>query len=273
METPRVTLANGTTMPLIGFGAYQVRPGKQAANAINIALEAGYRSIDTAALYNNEADVGRTVRESGIRREQLFITTKLWNTDQGRRLAPDAFDASLELLGLDYVDLYLIHWYRPATSVETWRVMEEIYASGRAKAIGVSNYQIAHLEELAATAKIMPMVNQVELHPYLAQTQLRDYHARHNIATEAWGPLMQGGQVLRDQVVTAIAQSHGRTPAQVVLRWHVQQQIVAIPKSVTPERIRENLAVFDFELSDDEMKLMASLDREHRVGPSPDKRR
>ncbi|MEU6391001.1 aldo/keto reductase [Streptomyces sp. NPDC046939] len=267
---PTVTLNNGVTMPQLGFGVFQV-PDDETTAAVATALEAGYRSIDTAAIYGNERGVGRALAESGIAREELFVTTKLWNADQGYDTTLAAFDASLDKLGLDHVDLYLIHWPTPARDLyaDTWRALEKLYADGRARAIGVSNFQPAHLERLLAEGSVVPAVNQIELHPGLQQRELRDFHARHGIVTEAWSPLAQGA-VLKDEAVTAIAARHGKSPAQVVLRWHLQIGNVVIPKSVTETRIRENLDVFDFELSADELAALAATDRGLRTGPDPD---
>ncbi|GAA4489982.1 aldo/keto reductase [Rhodococcus olei] len=269
-SVPNVTLNNGVTMPQLGFGVFQV-PDDETAAAVANALEAGYRSIDTAAVYGNERGVGRAVAASGIPREELFVTTKLWNEDQGRDRTLAAFDASLDKLGLDHVDLYLVHWPAPARNlfVETYRTLETILADGRARAIGVSNFQIPHLTQLLERTGITPAVNQVELHPGLQQAELRAFHAKHGIATEAWSPLAQGA-VLTDRAVRTIAEAHRVTPAQVVLRWHLQTGNVVIPKSVTPVRIRQNLDVFGFELTGADMAALAGLDRGLRTGPDPD---
>jgi diketogulonate reductase-like aldo/keto reductase len=266
---PNIKLNNGVEMPQLGFGVFQV-PDAETTAAVATALEAGYRSIDTAAAYGNEGSVGRAIAESGLPREELFVTTKLWNADQGYESTLRAFDNSLDLLGLDYLDLYLIHWPVPAREryVETWQAFEKLYADGRVRAIGVSNFQPAHLEKLGG--EVVPAVNQVELHPYLVNEEVRRYDAEHGIATEAWSPLAKGGDLLADPVVTALAREHGRTPAQLVLRWHLQLGNVVIPKSVTPSRIRENLAVFDFELTPDEVAQLSTLDRGERTGPDPD---
>ncbi|MDX2647206.1 aldo/keto reductase [Streptomyces sp. PA03-1a] len=268
--TPDITLNNGVTMPQLGFGVFQV-PDADTATAVTSALESGYRSIDTAAIYGNEAGVGQALAASGIARDELFVTTKLWNGDQGYDSTLAAFDASLAKLGLDHVDLYLIHWPAPArdTYLDTWRAFERIHAEGRARAIGVSNFQPAHLQRLIDNGDVVPAVNQVELHPQLQQAELRAFHARHGIATEAWSPLAQGA-VLKDPVITGIAGRLGRTPAQVILRWHLQLGNVVIPKSVTPERIRENLDVFDFVLSDADVAAITALDNGTRIGPDPD---
>ncbi|MEU1537168.1 aldo/keto reductase [Actinacidiphila glaucinigra] len=268
--TPDITLNNGVTMPQLGFGVFQV-PDADTAAAVTAALENGYRSIDTAAIYGNEAGVGQALAASGIARDELFVTTKLWNGDQGYDSTLAAFDASLAKLGLDHVDLYLIHWPTPArdTYLDTWRAFEKIHAEGRARAIGVSNFQPAHLQRIIDNSDVVPAVNQVELHPQLQQAELRAFHARHGIATEAWSPLAQGA-VLSDPVVTGIADRLGRTPAQVILRWHLQLGNVVIPKSVTPERIRQNIDVFDFALSDADIAAITALGSGTRIGPDPD---
>ncbi|MDX2851250.1 aldo/keto reductase [Streptomyces sp. PA03-3a] len=269
-NVPDITLNNGVTMPQLGFGVWQV-PDDEAATAVATALEAGYRSIDTAALYRNEQGTGRAIAASGIPREELFVTTKLWNTDQGHDNALRAFDASLGKLGLEYVDLYLIHWPAPARGLylETWRALEKIHADGRARAIGVSNFPVDLLRHLLDEGGVAPVLNQVELHPHLPQTELRAFHAGHGIATEAWSPLGQGRGLLDEPALAAIAAKHGRTPAQVVLRWHLQIGNVVIPKSVTPSRIRENIDVFGFELDGEDLAAVDALDNGGRLGPDP----
>ncbi|MER7955193.1 MULTISPECIES: aldo/keto reductase [unclassified Streptomyces] len=269
-RVPSLTLNNGVEMPQLGFGVWQV-PDDEATRAVATALEAGYRSVDTAAIYENETGTGRAIAESGIPREELFVTTKLWNSEQGHDTTLRAFDASLDKLGLDYVDLYLIHWPVPAKDayVDTFRAFEKIYADGRAKAIGVSNFLPEHLERLIGETSVVPAVNQIELHPHLQQRTSREAHARHGIATEAWSPLGQGRGLLEVPAIVAVAQKHGRTPAQVVLRWHLQTGNVVIPKSVTPSRIRENIDVFGFELDDEDMAAIAVLDEDRRLGPHP----
>ncbi|MFF1421316.1 aldo/keto reductase [Streptomyces sp. NPDC058280] len=269
-SVPHVVLNNGVTIPQLGFGVFQVDDAR-STDAVLTALEAGYRSIDTAAVYRNETGVGRAIASSGLSRDDLFITTKLWNDDQGYESALAAFDASLDRLGLDHVDLYLIHWPTPARGLylDTWRAMEKLLADGRARSIGVSNFQPAHLQRVLDETGVAPAVNQIELHPALQQAELRDFHAQHGIATEAWSPLAQGA-VLEEEAITEIAGRHEKTPAQVVLRWHLQLGNVVIPKSVTPARIRENIDIFDFELSAGDMDALATLDRGLRTGPDPD---
>ncbi|MFI8255237.1 aldo/keto reductase [Streptomyces filamentosus] len=270
VSIPAVTLNDGVEIPQLGFGVFQV-PDAETTAAVSSALEAGYRSIDTAAIYGNEAGVGKALAESGIAREELFVTTKLWNADQGYDATLRAFDDSLAKLGLDHVDMYLIHWPTPARDLykETWKAIEKLVADGRVRTAGVSNFQPDHLKRLIDGADLVPAVNQIELHPGLQQAELRAVHAELGIATEAWSPLAQGA-VLGDEPITAIAARHGKSPAQVVLRWHLQLGNVVIPKSVTPERIRQNLDVFDFALTDDEMTAIAGLDRDLRTGPHPD---
>ncbi|MFC7496371.1 MULTISPECIES: aldo/keto reductase [unclassified Nocardioides] len=267
---PSITLNNGVTIPQVGFGVFQV-PDDETTTAVRHALDAGYRAIDTAAVYGNEAGVGRALAESGLPRDDVFVTTKLWNADQGYDATLRAFDQSLGRLGLDVVDLYLIHWPAPAHDLypESWRAITRLAADGRIRAAGVSNFQPSHLQRLLDTSDLMPVVNQIELHPRLQQAELRAFHADHGIATQAWSPLAQGA-VLDDPTLAGIAQRHGRTPAQVVLRWHLQLGNIVIPKSVTPTRIRENLDVLDFELTADEMAAIATLDRDLRTGPHPD---
>ncbi|MFF8375918.1 aldo/keto reductase [Streptomyces sp. NPDC015661] len=267
---PTVTLNNGVEIPQLGFGVFQVADDATTA-AVTSALEAGYRSIDTAAVYGNEAGVGRALGASGLAREELFVTTKLWNADQGHDATLRAFDDSLAKLGLDHVDLYLIHWPAPDRDLylDSWRALERLAEEGRIRAAGVSNFQPGHLRRLMDGAALTPAVNQIELHPALQQSELRAFHGEHRIATEAWSPLAQGA-VLDDPAITAIAAAHGKSPAQVVIRWHLQLGNVVIPKSVTPARIRANIDVFDFVLTDEEMATIAGLDRGLRTGPHPD---
>ncbi|MEU6439497.1 aldo/keto reductase [Streptomyces sp. NPDC047046] len=258
-------------MPQLGFGVWQV-PDDEATTAVGLALDAGYRSIDTAAIYGNERGTGKAIAASGLAREELFVTTKLWNEEQGYDATLRAFDASLDKLGLDYVDLYLIHWPCPSKDlyVDTWRAFEKLLADGRTRAIGVSNFTPAHLARLIEETSAIPAVNQIELHPHLQQGESRAYHGEQGIATEAWSPLGQGKGLLEVPALVAIAQKHGRTPAQVVLRWHVQLGNVVIPKSVTPSRIKENIDVFSFELDEEDMAAIRALNEEHRLGGHPD---
>ncbi|MEU5240481.1 aldo/keto reductase [Streptomyces lydicus] len=269
-KVPAITLNNGIAMPQLGFGVWQI-PDDEAFTAVGQALETGYRSIDTAAIYGNEEGTGKALAASGIPREELFVTTKLWNSDQGYDSTLRAFDASLGKLGLEYVDLYLIHWPLPSRDnyVATYRALEKIQAEGRAKAIGVSNFQPAHLERLLAETSVVPAVNQIELHPQFQQAESRAFHARHGIATEAWSPLGQGKGLLEDPTIGRLAAKYGKTAAQVVLRWHLQLGNVVIPKSVTPSRIAENIDVFGFELDAEDLAALAGLDAGKRLGPDP----
>jgi len=270
MTVPHVTLNNGVQIPQLGFGVFQVPP-EETAQVVGTALEAGYRSIDTARAYGNEAGVGEAVRSAGIPREELFLTTKLWNTHHGYDAALQAFDRSLSDLGVDYLDLYLIHWPVPSADryVETWTAFEKLASDGRVRAIGVSNFTEAHLQRLLDETGTVPVLNQVELHPNFPQAELRAFHARHGITTEAWSPLAQGG-LLKERSLVALAEKYDKTPAQIILRWHLQIGNVVIPKSVTPERIRSNIDVFDFELADDDIATIDSLAGGERIGPDPE---
>ncbi|MEU3408021.1 aldo/keto reductase [Streptomyces sp. NPDC006670] len=273
-QVPNIKLNNGTLMPQLGFGVWQV-PDAEAERVVGTALEAGYRSVDTAAVYGNERGTGRAVTGSGLPREELFVTTKLWNGPEqrwDRDAVLRAFDDSLGKLGLDHVDLYLIHWPRPMREdfLTIWKTFEEIAASGRAKAVGVSNFRPADLERLRAESPLVPAVNQIELHPLFPQPELRALHAGLGIATEAWSPLGQGKELLELPAVAAVAARHGRSAAQVVLRWHLQRGTIVIPKSVTPSRIRENLDVFGFELDAEDMAALDALGADgRRIGPDP----
>ena len=261
-------LANGIEMPRLGLGVWRVEDN-DATNSVKWAIENGYQLIDTAAVYKNERGVGEGIRQSNTKREDLFITTKLWNADQGYDSAHQAFNDSLERLGLDYVDLYLIHWPVEGKFNDSWKAMEEIYESGRAKAIGVSNFHQHHIEELMKTAKIKPMVDQIELHPTLTQVELRDFLSKEGIAVEAWSPLGQG-KILQNPTLVEIAEKHDKSAAQVIIRWHLQSDSIVIPKSVHEERIKENFDVFNFELNDDEMKRIDALNINERLGADPD---
>jgi diketogulonate reductase-like aldo/keto reductase len=272
VTTQRVILSNGLTMPQLGLGVWQAKDGKEVQTAVQVALEAGYRLIDTASIYGNEAGVGQAVAASAVPREELFITTKVWNSDQGYDQTLRAYETSAKKLGVDYVDLYLIHWPMPKVGKfkDTWRALERLYNERRARAIGVANFKPQHLDQLLATASIPPMVNQIELHPRLTQKATRDYCRRHKIVVESYSPLMRGGELLRDRVITKIAATHAKTAAQVVLRWHLQHKLVVIPKSVTPERIRDNADIFDFELTREEMSRIDHLNQDTRSGMDPD---
>jgi len=268
---PTITLNNGVEIPQLGFGVYQVKP-EETAQAVQSALEVGYRHIDTAEMYGNEAGVGEGIRNSGIPREEVFVTSKLNNGFHAHADALTAFDGTLAALQFDYVDLFLIHWPLPGIDVdfvETWKALEEIYRSGRAKSIGVSNFTAHHLRKLHGETDVVPAVNQIEVHPYLAQDELRAFNAQHQIATEAWSPIAQG-KVLDDAAILRVAERVGKSPAQVTLRWHIQRGDIVFPKSVTRSRIEENLALFDFELSEDDLREINALDRGERTGPDPD---
>ncbi|HEX5223563.1 MAG TPA: aldo/keto reductase [Solirubrobacteraceae bacterium] len=267
---PTVPLGGAVQIPQLGFGVFQVPPA-ETAEAVAHALEAGYRHIDTAAAYRNERGVGEAVRASGIARENVFVTTKCWNEQQGYEASRAAFDASEARLDVGALDLYLIHWPVPSQDLylDTWRTFCELQDEGRVRAIGVSNFQPAHLRRVVEESGRTPAINQIELHPYFQQAELRRVHAELGIVTESWSPLAQGA-VLEDPAIVAIAGAHGKTPGQVVIRWHLQLGCVVIPKSVTPSRIRENFDVLDFELSDAEMEAIEDLDSGRRIGPDPD---
>jgi len=269
-QIPNIPLRDGAEIPQLGFGVFQVPP-EDTAEVATRALLTGYRHIDTAAAYGNEAGVGQAVRASGLDRGDVFITTKCFNDDHGYEQAKHAFKTSLDRLGLDYVDLYLIHWPVPAHDkyVETWRAFIELQEENLVRAIGVSNFQPAHLKRLIAETDVTPAVNQIELHPRLQQAGVRREHEELGVATEAWSPLAQG-RVLDDPTITGIAEAHGKTAGQVVIRWHLQIGNVVIPKSVTPERIEENFDVFDFHLAGGEMEAIEALDSGERIGPDPD---
>jgi methylglyoxal/glyoxal reductase len=263
------TLHNGVKMPYFGLGVFKVQEGQEVEESVKHALAAGYRSIDTAAVYRNEVGVGKAIIESGIPREELFVTTKVWNDDQGYDTTLEAFETSLEKLDMDYVDLYLIHWAVSGKYLDTWRALERLYKEGRVRAIGVSNFQIHHLQDIMNHYEEKPTVNQVELHPYLVQEELRAFCTTNQIAVEAWSPLAKG-QVLADPTLVELSEKYGKTPAQIALRWHVQNDIIVIPKSITPTRIKENADIFDFELSNEDMQKISLLDRDHRTGSHPD---
>ncbi len=262
-------LHNGVEMPGFGLGVYKAEDGQEVMESISAAIQTGYRSIDTAAIYGNEKGVGKAVRESIVSREQLFVTTKVWNDDQGYEQTLEAFDKSLDKLGLDYIDLYLIHWAVQGKFVDTWKAMEKLYKDGKVRAIGVCNFQTHHLEEIISQCEVAPMVNQIELHPYLNQKELRDFCAKHKIIVEAWSPLGRG-KILDHPVLKEIADRYGKSTAQIILRWDVQHGIVTIPKSVRPERIRENADIFDFHLTEEDMKRIDAMNRNERFGKDPD---
>jgi 2,5-diketo-D-gluconate reductase A len=268
-DIPSIVLNDGQPMPVVGFGVFLV-PEDQTYLAVTAALQAGYRSIDTAALYRNESAVGRAVADSALPREDVFVTTKVWNSDQGFDATLAAFDKSIERLGFDYIDLYLIHWPAPARDLylDTWRALERLQADGRVRSIGVSNFGVDHLQRLLAHSSAVPAVNQVELHPELPQASLRHFHQEHGIVTEAWSPLARGAVLARSPIL-GLAEKYAKTPAQLVLRWHLQLGNVVIPKSVTPARIRENLSIFDFEIADDDMAEISAMDTGTRIGPDP----
>ncbi|MGF7534197.1 glyoxal/methylglyoxal reductase [Bacillus mexicanus] len=264
-----VKLHNGVEMPWFGLGVFKVENGSEATESVKAAIKNGYRSIDTAAVYQNEEGVGIGIKESGVAREELFITSKVWNEDQGYEKTLAAFEKSLERLQLDYLDLYLIHWPGKDKYKDTWRALEKLYKDGKIRAIGVSNFQVHHLEELLKDAEIKPMVNQVEFHPRLTQKEVRDYCKANGIQMEAWSPLMQG-QLLDNEVIAQIAEKHNKSVAQVILRWDLQHEVITIPKSIKEHRIIENADIFDFELSQEDMDKIDALNKDERVGPDPD---
>ncbi len=265
------TLHNGVKMPWFGLGVYKMREENETVEAIKVAIEHGYRSIDTAAIYQNEALVGKAIKECGVPREELFITSKVWNSEQGYETTLAAFEETMTKLDLEYLDLYLIHWPVPAQAKykETWKALEKLYKDGRIRAIGVSNFQVHHLKDLIAECEVVPMVNQVEYHPKLTQLELHDFCKENKIQLEAWSPLMQG-KLLDDPTLVEIAKKYHKSVAQIVLRWDIQNEVVTIPKSVTPHRIKENASIFDFELSQDDMEQINRLNEDARVGPNPD---
>lgn len=270
-DIPGISFRDGTLIPQVGFGVFKI-PDAEVAEAVGSALELGYRHIDTASVYENERGTGAGLRASGVPRSEVFVTTKLARDQMGSENALREFDASLERLGLDYVDLYLIHWPVPSQDryVETWQALQEIRDSGRARNVGVSNFKIEHLKRLQDDTGIMPVINQVELHPWLPQGELRAFHKEHGILTQAWSPLAKGGEHLQNPVLNEIAEKHGRTPAQVLLRWHTQLGNVVIPKSVSKSRMAQNLDIFDFELSTEDFSLLDTFNNGMRTGPHPD---
>lgn len=262
-------LHNGVDMPYLGLGVFETSEGQEIINAIHWALEAGYRHIDTAYLYMNEKGVGEAIRSSNIKREEIFVTTKVWNSDQGYKKTLDAFYRSLDLLKIDYVDLYLIHWPVKGKYVETWEALQYLYEKKLVRAIGVSNFLEHHLNDILQHKGVVPMVNQVEFHPYVVQPSLLEYCKQHNIQFEAWTPLMKG-KVNEIPVIIEIAKKYGKTPVQVVLRWDLQKDVITIPKSASKERIISNAQLFDFELSSEDIKQIDALDRDERIGAHPD---
>lgn len=270
-DVPGIELNNGTVIPQLGFGVFQIDPSDTAETVLT-AFEAGYRHIDTAQMYGNEAEVGEAIAKSGLKRDELWITTKCNNSNHGFDDAQTALDESLQKLGLDAVDLYLIHWPLPGKDlyVETWKGLEKAQQDGKTRTIGVSNFQPHHLDRLLAETETVPAINQIELHPHMQQAALRSYHERHGIRTEAWSPIGQGKGLLDAPELGEIAQAHGKSAAQVVLRWHIQIGNIVFPKSVTPDRIRENKDIFDFELSDEDMQKIDGMEKAERLGPDPD---
>ena len=263
------TLHNGVEMPRFGLGVYKMTDKEAATEAMITAIQEGYKAIDTATIYDNEVEVGEAVRNSGVKREELFITSKVWNTDQGYDETLRAFESSLKRLDFDYLDLYLTHWAIEGKYVDTYRAIQRLYDEKLVRSIGVSNHQQHHLEKILATANTKPMVNQIELHPQLTQVPLRDYCASHDIAVTSWSPLARG-RLLEDPVLAEIAKTHSKSIAQVIIRWHLQSDLTVIPKSVTPSRIKENAKVFDFSLTEEEMKLIDGLNQDWRSGTHPD---
>lgn len=263
------TLHNGVKMPWMGLGVFKVSEGEEVIQSVKAAIKNGYISIDTASVYKNEEGVGQAIKESGVPREELFITTKLWNADQGYESTLKAFETSLNNLGLDYLDLYLIHWPGKDKYKETWKAFEKLYKEGRVRAIGVSNFQVHHLEDLISTAEIKPMVNQVEFHPHLTQKELLAFCKKEGIQLEAWSPLKQG-QLLNEPVIEDIAHKYNKSVAQVILRWDLQHGVVTIPKSIKEHRIIENANIFDFELSVEDMEKIDGLNQDSRAGSHPD---
>jgi diketogulonate reductase-like aldo/keto reductase len=268
-----VKLHNGVEMPQFGLGVFKVEEGSEVIHSVKAAIKNGYRSIDTAAAYKNEEGVGKAIKEAlienNLKREDLFITTKVWNSDQGYDSTLAAFETSLKKLGLDYLDLYLIHWPVEGKYKDTWHALEKLYKNKKVRAIGVSNFQVHHLKDVMISAEVKPMVNQVEYHPKLSQVELNAYCRSESIQLEAWSPLMQG-KLLEDETLMEIAKTHGKSVAQVILRWDLQNKVVTIPKSTKENRIIENGSIFDFELSEGEMEKISGLNNDHRIGPDPD---
>ncbi|MFE7061662.1 aldo/keto reductase [Sutcliffiella sp. NPDC057660] len=256
-------------MPWFGLGVYKVEEGQEVESSVKMAIQAGYRSIDTAAIYKNEDGVGKAIKEAGVPREELFITTKVWNADQGYESTLAAFEASMEKLGLEYLDLYLVHWPVKGKYVDTWKALEKLYADGKVRAIGVSNFHIHHLQDILDVAEVKPMVNQVEYHPKLSQVELLNFCKENGIQMEAWSPLMQG-ELLQNEVLMELSEKYNKSVAQIILRWDLQNGVVTIPKSVKEHRIKENADIFDFEITDEDMQKIHALNENKRVGPDPD---
>jgi diketogulonate reductase-like aldo/keto reductase len=265
----KLILNNNIEIPILGFGTYRLTGNTVVEKAILTALEVGYRHIDTASVYENEIDIGFALQKSKIKREELFLTTKVWNSDQGYHNTLKAFDRSLNKLSTDYLDLYLIHWAVKGKYTETWGAMEELYNKGLIKSIGVSNFHINHLNDLFSIFTIKPAVNQIELHPYLSQNEIRSFCNHNNIQVESWSPIAKG-RILNDNVIVKLSEKYKKTPAQIVIRWHIENKLIVIPKSATKERIKENFNVFDFSLSDEDLKLIDLLNSNTRIGPDPD---
>ncbi|MCR6656891.1 MAG: aldo/keto reductase [Opitutus sp.] len=263
------TLNNGVKMPWMGAGVWQINSDDETSRVVQAAIAAGYRRIDTASLYGNERGVGEGIRQSGVARDQIFVTTKVWNDDMRTGRIEEALEKSLQKLGFDYVDLYLLHWPVSGKIIPAWQALERLYREGRVRAIGVSNFMIPHLEDLLSSTRVVPAVNQIEFHPYLQSRALLNYCRGKNIQLEAWSPLMQGGPLLQNPVLEDIARAHGKTPAQIILRWDLQMGVATIPKSARAERLAANANVFDFTLSEAEMRAIAGLDRGQRAGPDP----
>ncbi len=263
------TLSNGVKIPVMGLGVYKNVDETELETAIASALEYGYRHIDTAKVYKNEKGVGRAIKNSGVPREEIFVTTKVWNTDQGYENTLKAFDRSLEALDMDYIDLYLIHWPMPGTYVETWKALEKLYKDGKVRAIGVSNFNPHHIQDLLDECEIKPMLNQVEYHPHLAQPELKTFCKAHDILLEAWSPLKRG-RMFDEPVLVELSEKYSKTPAQIILRWDVETGVSTIPKSVSADRVKENGNIFDFELTSEEVEAITALDRHERVGKDPD---
>lgn len=269
MLIPTKKLLNGVEMPYLGLGVYKMEDPEEALVAMTKALELGYRAIDTAALYNNEKEVGEAIRTSNIPRKEIFVTTKVWNSDQGYDETLRAFETSLKKLGLDYIDLYLTHWPVEEKFVDTYRAIERLYEEKLIRVPGVSNHHAHHLQKIFAKANVQPMVNQVECHPYLQQDELKQFCKEHQIAVTAWAPIGKG-RILQDKTLTELASKYGKTPAQIILRWHYQEDTITIPKSITPSRIEENMQIFDFELSTEDMLKIKSINKNERMGQNPD---